>query len=269
MSNFPSKHDIRSVIVDKLRERTGRTVTLEAIADECTEAITALFPKNHALVPLVMTRQMLDVTDSDGWSWPDLLAAAEAVDEHTYEHLCVQSSLPINTAGLPYEFIPVQPPRVSVPLEGIYLNLWLELVTQRPEEWEAVLRVQDSIDQRAATVAASFIVFMGCNAGRDFSRMAEQYCEQTTFVSRESAYVAAWAVLNQRDVWKNHNMRMVEAVLSTYTNGERTHPIVTIHDIDVIDSMVRWWSTPSASLLRAAAEKQYEAVKAKRRWFEA
>ncbi|WP_454909665.1 hypothetical protein [Variovorax gossypii] len=38
-------------------------------------------PKGYALVPLVMNREMQDVTDQEGWQWRDVLAAAGTVTE--------------------------------------------------------------------------------------------------------------------------------------------------------------------------------------------
>lgn len=39
------------------------------------------------LVPARMSKAMLDVTESEGWTWADLLAAAEAITEEEYEAL--------------------------------------------------------------------------------------------------------------------------------------------------------------------------------------
>ncbi len=41
-------------------------------------------PAGFALVPLRMSQDMRDVTDSEGWTWEDLLAAAGAVTEEEY-----------------------------------------------------------------------------------------------------------------------------------------------------------------------------------------
>ncbi len=40
-----------------------------------------------ALVPLRMTQAMRDVTDTEGWAWEDLLAAAEAITEKQHGDL--------------------------------------------------------------------------------------------------------------------------------------------------------------------------------------
>ena len=41
-------------------------------------------PQGRKLVPVCMSQAMRDVTDTEGWAWEDLLAAAEAIteDEH-------------------------------------------------------------------------------------------------------------------------------------------------------------------------------------------
>lgn len=40
------------------------------------------------VVPLRLTGAMNRIIESDGWEWADLLAAAEAIDEPTYDALC-------------------------------------------------------------------------------------------------------------------------------------------------------------------------------------
>lgn len=68
---------------------------------------------------------------------------------------------------------PLLQPRASIPKEGIYLRLWQEFASQRPDEWGRVFRTATTVGQRAASVAASFMVYMGCNAGAAFTMQAE------------------------------------------------------------------------------------------------
>ena len=53
---------------------------------------TPVAPVGMAYVPLVMTQAMRDVTDSEGWTWEDLLAAAEAITESQYEKLAAAAA---------------------------------------------------------------------------------------------------------------------------------------------------------------------------------
>ena len=165
--------------------------------------------------------------------------------------------------------IPLQPPRTSVPMEGIYLRLWQNFSEQRPDEWLAVFSdCNFKPRQRAASVAASFMTFMGCNCGRDFTRRADELVSR--FSWPEQAYIAAWALENTRHRGVNSNLRTIEYMLA----GE--HPIhkdgfvrgrvnwaavpnVTQEDHDVIECMVRWWFGTTARVIRDIAAAQLKA----------
>jgi hypothetical protein len=165
--------------------------------------------------------------------------------------------------------IPLQPPRVSVPREGLFLALWQQFAEQRPEEWRYIFITNGPIRQRAASVAASFMTFMGCNCGRDFTRTAERLATSGSFTCTEDAYLAAWAQENKRNQGVNHGLRTIEYMLA------REHPIkllfykhrvnwkqvpdVSMEDMDIVESMVRWWSSITARYMRDAVEAQMKA----------
>lgn len=170
--------------------------------------------------------------------------------------------------------IPLAPPRACTPGEGIYLTLWREFATARPHDWHVIFRTTGPVRQRAASVAASFMVFMGCNGGRGFTHNAESFAKQTLFCSRERAFLAAWALDNSRICGINHGLRMSEYMLA------RSYPIkndlfrgidwklvpnITQDDNDVLESMVAWWSTDPASVMRKIAEPMIDAANLKMR----
>ncbi len=91
--------------------------------------------------------------------------------------------------------VPLRPPRKATPGEGIYLQLWKEFAESRPKEWHAIFQTNGPVRQRAASVAASFMAYMGCGGGRDFTFKAEAAAAQeSAFGSREAAFLATWAV---------------------------------------------------------------------------
>lgn len=162
---------------------------------------------------------------------------------------------------------PLHPPRKSVPREGLYLMLWQQFATQRPQEWRYIFRTNGPVRQRAASVAASFMVYMGCNAGRAFTHSAEK---MTALIPcPEDAYLAAWAIENKRLHGFNSGLRTIEYMLS------REHPVtldtgrsgtdwgkvpnVSMEDMDIVESMVAWWSGPTAHWMREAVEAQIKA----------
>ena len=163
---------------------------------------------------------------------------------------------------------PLQPARKETPGEGIYLALWVDWCQRNPREWRQIFDTTGPVRQRAASVAASFMVFMGCNGGRGFTFEAERYAKSGLFGSRERAFLAAWAIENQRHCGINHGLRTSEFMLA------RRHPIgdqwfegvlwkhvpdVTQDDNDILESMVRWWSGPTARAMREVAEPRIDA----------
>ena len=174
--------------------------------------------------------------------------------------------------------VPLKPPRASVPSEGLFLALWQQFVEQRPEEWGYIMRTTGPIRQRAASVAASFIVFMGCNGGKSFTFRAEQLADSGAFTYPEDAYLAAWAIENKRIHSVNSGLRTVEYMLARQhpitTGGALTRridwklvPNVTQEDADIVESMVAWWSSTTAHWMRNSVEAKVKALEADDRLF--
>lgn len=163
------------------------------------------------------------------------------------------------------QHIPIRPPRASIPMEGIYLNLWRNFAEQRPDEWKAIFcDCPANPRQRAASVAASFMVFMGCGGGRGFTTEADRLAATGACDGKETAYLAAWALENSRSRYINSGLRTIEYVLASehpiHTSGvKRGHtnwkavPTVTMGDQDVIECMVRWWAGTTAHVIREHA----------------
>lgn len=165
--------------------------------------------------------------------------------------------------------VPLQPPRASVPREGLFLALWQQFAEQRPEEWRYIFITNGPVRQRAASAAASFMTFMGCNCGRNFTDAAERLAKSGAFTCTEDAYLAAWAAENKRNKGVNHGLRTIEYMLA------REHPIesaifnnrvnwnqvpdVSMEDVDIVESMVRWWCSITARYMRDAVEAQMKA----------
>lgn len=175
--------------------------------------------------------------------------------------------------------VPLKPPRASVPREAIFLELWQQFAEQRPEEWAYVVRGRTNgpMRQRAASVAASFMVFMGCNGGQSFTHFAERVARSGAFTCTEDAYLAAWTIENKRIHGVNHGLRAVEYLLarehplSDRTCGTGVNwtavPDVTMEDMDIIEAMVAWWCSTTARWMREAVEAQVKAMEANARLF--
>lgn len=167
---------------------------------------------------------------------------------------------------------PLCPPRPCTPGEGIYLALWQEWAAANSREWLAIFDTTEHIGQRAASVAASFMVFMGCNGGKGFTQEALRMAEKDHY--RERAFLAAWAQENRRSKGINHGLRTIEHMLAAEHQVKRTGigdaidwqlvPAVSMHDTDIVESMVVWWSGPAAGVMREIAEPMIQAANRKR-----
>lgn len=164
--------------------------------------------------------------------------------------------------------VPLHPARESTPGEVIYLSLWREWATANPREWAAIFETTAPVRQRAASVAASFMVFMGCNGGRCFTEAAEKLAQQDHWSER--AYLAAWANENKRNRGINSGLRTIEYMLAReypIVNGPfgprldwKKVPAISMEDIDVVESMVRWWAGSTARVIREIAAPLIDAA---------
>lgn len=170
--------------------------------------------------------------------------------------------------------LPLRAPRKGTPGEVIYLDLWREWATARPAEWRQIFHDMNTpVRQRAASVASSFMVWMGCNGGESFTFKAEKLANSGAFPYREAAFIAAWALDNRRQYGHNSGLRTIEYMLAVEhpishgISGSRVDwkqvPAVTQDDNDVIECMVAWWSTGPAAVMRSIAEPMIEAAKRK------
>lgn len=173
--------------------------------------------------------------------------------------------------------VPLCPPRASTPREGLFLELWQQFAEQRTDEWSYIFRTNGPLRQRAASVAASFMVFMGCNGGHGFTYRAEQLEKSGAFTCTEDAYMAAWAVENKRLSGLNHGLRTVEYMLAHQhpIAGEWRRvvwslvPSITQEDADIVESMVAWWSSTTARWMRDVVEAKMKALAAEQHLFRA
>lgn len=173
--------------------------------------------------------------------------------------------------------VPLQPPRTSVPREGLFLALWQQFAEQRPEEWRYIFRTTGPVRQRAASVAASFMKFMGCNCGQGFTHTAERLATSGAFTCTEDAYLAAWTVENKRIHGVNHGLRTIEYMLAReqpiklllykHRVNWKQVPDVSMEDTDIVESMVAWWCSPTARWMREAVEAQMKVREANERLF--
>lgn len=163
--------------------------------------------------------------------------------------------------------IPFNSARKSVPREVLYLNAWREyaetLIDVFGEEdkitnFVSIFSHSDVNPQRAAMVAASFVTFMGCNAGQSFTNKAtEFYRKVSSFMTRENAFLSVWAIENRRTLGINNNSILMECVVGRSVDGGLTKVNInklTVEDLEIMNVMVSWWSSDDAKKLREGVE---------------
>jgi hypothetical protein len=165
---------------------------------------------------------------------------------------------------IPLDHIPIAKPRSGTPGESIYLRLWQEYLAAHPGKLERILNATlRPTTQRDASICASFMVFMGCNGGRSIHLKAEQLMQHG--MREHDAFMAAWALDNQRTVGINHGLRTIEYMLAAEHPIQEGNlgsrgidwtkvPTISMDDIDTVECMAAWWASFDGAQMRAIAE---------------
>jgi hypothetical protein len=164
---------------------------------------------------------------------------------------------------------PFRPARKDL-AEICFLTQWQALNAQIPDLLPGILG-RSRCDLRSARIAASFIVWIGSTVGASFIEMAKSRIEDYTYA--EPAYLATWALVNQRKAHVNCGVRAIEVIMSAdnlfadfnshfYAQKRASNLSISLADIDVIESMVSWLSTPHADAFVSSCMAEYQAMRA-------
>lgn len=168
---------------------------------------------------------------------------------------------------------PIHPVRKSVIGEGIFLSVWQNQMASHQEGGcqcdnscaldHILQQLPDRVTQRHATVAASFITWLGTNGGRAFLDQAERY--KKALPSTLSAYSCAWAEVNRRSVGVSFGIRTIEAFLGPLELVTEVHdvwkarkllPELTVADYETVEAVVEWLSTQAGSKFLTTCAQQ-------------
>ena len=164
---------------------------------------------------------------------------------------------------------PFRPARKDL-AEICFLSQWQALNAEAPSLLPGVLG-RSRCDVRSARIAASFITWVGSNAGASFIEMAKSRIEDFTYA--EPAYLATWALVNRRQAHVNSGVRAIEVIMSSdnlfegvnhhyYAQKRASNLSISLADIDVIESMVSWLSTPHADAFVGSCMAEYQSMRA-------
>ena len=143
---------------------------------------------------------------------------------------------------------PVRPPRATFVGESVFAYRWAQQMRHLRKNWldESLYEPLESVlhdhtgptDQRAATVAASFITWLGTNCGRAYLAQARQF-SQAMKISLPNAYVAALALEMRRQRGVNHWSSLVEGLL-TRDAPDQSSPALCVTDLEIIPHVAAW-----------------------------
>lgn len=129
--------------------------------------------------------------------------------------------------------------------ENVFAERWRDL-TAPVGTLSAILgSYRHDIDQREATVAASFVCMLGCNLGNALVAQAKRLARTEGAL----AFLAAWAMSNVRRSGVNGDVRAIEFVLAPEDHFEHTvmrgyvltrEPEPSVRDIEVVEHLAVW-----------------------------
>lgn len=165
-------------------------------------------------------------------------------------------------------------PRQGMVAETVYADYWRDFAkgTRENGNGEAlpnIVRLFNKLpfylEQKHATLAASFICWLGTNAGLGFIGRCKRFSENIN--NPEEAYLSAWAVDNRRIYGHNSNTRTIEwlkADESALVRGMdgflcfSQSPEVNLEDQDIIETLICWLSDTEGQRFVKACEKEIE-----------
>ena len=163
----------------------------------------------------------------------------------------------LNEAPLNLVHEPMHKPRNGMIGENVFAAAWKEeMAKPGPSAYDCdeyalgsvLWSLPGKLTQRRATVAASFVTWLGTNAGAGFLYVARGL--EKRMVHTAMAYQAAWAHENERRRGINNGIRLLEYQLALpenietrplfHTGGLRSLPVLSVDDYEVAEHVVRW-----------------------------
>lgn len=121
------------------------------------------------------------------------------------------------------------------------------------------------VGQREASVAASFVTWLGTNIGTCFRGTAKKMGE--TLKSFENGFLAAWAIQNSRKSRELGGLRYLEAIISDRSSGQREifnegpHRVrISSADLEVVEAILIWLGSAEGQSFMMKCDKEIEAL---------
>jgi hypothetical protein len=165
----------------------------------------------------------------------------------------------------PFIHEPVRPARKGHTGEQVYLQTWQKLMGEDDENGlsgEALACILSPlpryIEQRDATVAASFMCWLGTNCGQSFMHNARNLLTKIGLLWEGNAFIMAFARENYRHRAVNDGYTMAEYLLAPetfYRGGTlRRHPEVSADDLEALSHLAAWLGSKEGQAFIKQAE---------------
>jgi hypothetical protein len=160
---------------------------------------------------------------------------------------------------------PVRPPRRTFLREQVYASRWAKLIAAHPRVLMSILTDYVApVGQREATVAASFVTWLGTNIGQALLETAAKrtplspLADWSKELAASDAFLSAWAHENRRQLGINGGKRTLEAILQDDTASQQQRP--SADDYEVVEHLVIWLGCTRGQRFLAGCRAEAEAV---------
>lgn len=154
-------------------------------------------------------------------------------------------------------------PRKGFVGENVFYDNWVKLMkTDRDLSDPANQMFADvlsgyghRLDERAASVAATFVAWLGTNLGYSYRHAAKELGKKLSANGYylEDVYLMAWARENVRRTGVSYGRRQLEALM---TWDDKNAPEVTAKDYEVVEQLVMWLGSAEGQAFLTKCEEE-------------
>lgn len=178
------------------------------------------------------------------------------------------------------EHQPFVPARPGIVGEGVYLRQWqrrmaapYDALDDDPVPPNARLALildgtPHRLCQRDASLAASFMTWLGTNGGQGFLALAHTLAKAPCGLSASEAYLAGWALQNRRQVGVNSGYRTLEFLLAENRQFDpdepdrlNPEPRMSVDDLETMECLVVWLGREEGQSFLAACQQDLEVAR--------
>jgi hypothetical protein len=119
--------------------------------------------------------------------------------------------------------------------------------------------IREPLTQSHASLAASFIIWLGTNCGNCFLDQAKKLVAANPHMRKSQMFLAQWAIENRRTSGINHSGRMIEHLMDTAENGmfgrSAPFPVPTAAECEVVEHVAFWLGSDEGQMFLKQCER--------------